>query len=253
MTTSLRPSCSIGVSESAGRAASRSASMCVPVMEFFGVGFIKKVVQRLIEFVGTASATKAKRQQKIFEEGLMAGDEGRDELIFNFDFVSPAGQNFVANEVRAGSSEIDGPGAAARASYKKGEFGVDNRTGERSLGSDEIVKIFDKQVREIGMSDRFCRAGGHDAGGKAFGGGADVVGAGNAKRFRGGRFVTCAAVPNIGSGHVKRFRGKVCGVQLVNGHERVNKDSEFFGVEPKQLGIENSARAGRGDSEARLC
>src|SRR5262249_26621850 len=137
MTTRLWPSCSIQVSESAGRSASRNASMGIPVMEFFGIGLIEKVVQRLIEFVGAAGATEAKREQEIFEEGFVACDEWRDELIFDFDFVSPVRKNFVANEVGARSGEINCPCAAARAAYEKGEFGAHSRASEWSLCGDE--------------------------------------------------------------------------------------------------------------------
>ena len=123
----------MGVSESAGRSASLNESMGIPVVEFFGVGFIKKVIQRFIEFVRAPRAAEAKREQEIFEKGFLAGSEGRDELIFDFDFVAPVRQNFVANEVRASSGEIDGPGAAARAGYENSELGVDGSPDEIRL------------------------------------------------------------------------------------------------------------------------
>lgn len=171
-------------------------------MNPLGIWFIKEMIQRFVERVGTASATKAQGKHKVFEEGFLAGDERRDEFVFDFDLVSPIGKNSFTDKVGPGSSEIDAPIAGKRAGDREGKLGFDAVANHLRLSADESVEV-PTQVRvKVRMGGRFGSMSSGDGRGHALGGVTQVFLARNMERGGCMRFKANLAIPDVGDGHI---------------------------------------------------
>ena len=93
----------------------------IPVVKFLRVWLVKKMIQRFVEYVGSAAAFESQREKQILEEGLHSGDKRGNQLVFNIYLVRPIGCNPFVHKSWTVSSEIDGPGAAARAVHAERE------------------------------------------------------------------------------------------------------------------------------------
>ena len=171
-------------------------------MHPLGIWFIKEMIQRFVERVGTASATKAQGKHKVFEEGFLAGDERRDEFVFDFDLVSPIGKNSFTDKIGPGSGEIDGPIAGKRTGDREGKLGVDAIANHLRLSADESVEVPAQMRVKVRMCEWFGSMSSSDGRSHTLGGVTQVFLARNTERGGCMRFKASLAIPNVGDRHI---------------------------------------------------